>query len=115
MIPVHIPSRRKKCIQCDEPFDSGVSYHSILVEGETIERSDYCIPCWKDAMNTSVKLCSSWQGSVPEKREVESDVQECLDDLREAVQSDEEEKQMKAFFLALYLSRKKFVFPQCAR
>ena len=115
-----IKSRSRFCSGCDQTFEVGQLYHTLLrLPGEEPERKDYCVRCWKEgdiSGGREEKDTAYWQGrfrrlSDPAKKEEnKKDVIERL--LDRYIASGEESHINLCYILALLEERKKVLVPR---
>jgi len=111
---VKIPCRAQKCFVGDEKLQRGTKVYSLLEEenGEYL-RSDYCESCWNEKKEKAPLSPNSifWSVEVPSLEKMEENEQneekDMLTNLRELVDSEDEDDTFMSFFLSLYLERKR--------
>ena len=64
-----IPRRSTACSAGQEAFKPGMTYHTVLEEGDdgSFLRKDYCIQCW-DAHNKQAAV--HWKSAIPKPSKV---------------------------------------------
>lgn len=119
MIPIDIPRRAKQCCRGEEPFTQGMTYTSriTLLKDREYQREDFCPFCWeKEVKRTSMFPMTTWKGEVPKKTNIEKinelkadRLERALEVLRANLENAVEEDLKEAYFIALYLQRKKWL------
>lgn len=112
MIPIDIPRRAKTCSKNGEVFMPGHTYMSrlTLIKDRDYQREDFCLDCWTS--ESEVKGSTLWKGEVPKKTllEKKSDrLEKGLELLRQCLEADTLDDQKQAYFLALFLQRRKWL------
>jgi len=111
-----IPRRSFCCAKTEERFSPDAEYISLIREGEEGElyREDISLTWWtKHGQEDLLKEVKSfWRGRVPSSSSRPEEPQEFYDKalylLRHCLSEDNQESDLKAFILALFLARKKF-------
>lgn len=115
-----IRARSRFCSSCDQAFEIGQTYLSILdFHGLEPERKDYCVRCWKErglAAEKEGPEKAYWQShfkrltTPAEKEVIKKDVIERL--LDRYIRSEEESHINLCYILALLEERKKVLIPR---
>ena len=102
MIKINIPRRSNACSVCQNKFEPGSEYCSLLDEGQ---RSDFCIECWK--LHEKKGSCF-WRATISKKSQKPSDNrnEKAFTLFRES----EDHQDAERWILALFLSRQKIFF-----
>ncbi len=115
-----IRARSRNCAVCEQPFETGQTYHTLLaVSGEECERRDHCSRCWKEISadgGPPSEDTAYWQSSFrrltppPEEEKIKRDVIERL--LARYLDSAEPAHVNLCYILALLEERKKVFVPR---
>jgi hypothetical protein len=104
------------CSKGQEPFVPGAACYSILLETpQGWQRQDLCEKCWLELQteHLSSPIRNTWKTQIPRKLPIaelpKHKEERALALLKLAIQQDSLEDREEAFFLALYLMRKKIL------
>jgi len=110
-----IRARGRNCSACQQPFETGQTYHTLLeISGEECDRRDHCSRCWKEvsaAAGNPREGAAYWQSRFrrltppPEKEKIRRDVIERL--LARYLDSEQPAHVNLCYILALLEERKK--------
>lgn len=122
---IQLPRRSDSCHQCQDRFERGNDYYSLLCSDElnsskkeALCRKDFCLLCWqKDSQEVSRNQTGSyWKSTIPKKSvvpEVPLKREElALSLLKSAVGTsklDTDLSDVEIFFLALFLARRRIL------
>jgi len=113
----NIQSRSRSCVACEQPFEDGAAYHSLLFATKhELQRKDLCQPCWTQHQaqkpESSENYLSHWQGRFqspppPAPEAIQRDTAETL--LRKLTSEDFPQYKGAQYILAVMLERKRIL------
>lgn len=112
LLQATIPRRQRHCVGCQKPFVDKQEYHSTLGDEENGQflRRDFCRACYQNEV-AAEKPAVTWKGIVASsavKKDPSTDhITRLLEQLKET--QGKPGQATEAFFLALYLARKKAI------
>ncbi len=107
----NIRTRGTVCNGCENAFEDGNAYHSVLIFNEDgYNRSDFCQACWDGGKKDTPNIVSYWKGVFkspppPAEEPLKKETAESL--LRKLMEEDDEEMHSVIFILAVMLERKR--------
>lgn len=111
---LRIPRRANHCFKGGENLEPGMEVYSLLlVVEEEAKREDYCPKCWEEHFQKKEKDVTFWKGKIPSRVEKKdrslSEDEKAIELIQELVVEESQEAVQLAFFLSLYLERKKLI------
>ena len=116
MIDWNIQSREHQCHLCEQAFEDGASYHTVLAhENHEYLRHDICHGCWKQQGEDEAErkgFISYWQGTYEAPPEappeaIQKDTAESL--LRKLLETGDARWREASYILAVMLERKRIL------
>ena len=113
----NIQSRGHQCHKCEQPFEDGAGYHTVLAyEHHEYARMDLCEACWArehgEGMADRKGFISHWQGTYEAPPPAPPDaIQKATaeDLLRKLLETGEERWREASYILAVMLERKRIL------
>lgn len=103
-----------QCVRCGRKLEEREEYVAALVEqGETLERHDWCLPCWQAPDRGEVaSLFSTWRARIPmreAKKRLFVDDEVLVNFFQRLAGEEDRARQDFRFVLALVLMRKRML------